>query len=80
MGSKIPVAEPQVLVRLLPALRSLFRAFFERASPEQRHGLLQRLQDLHAAASNSEWFARHEIIGSSLLVGYGHAEARPLLS
>eukprot|EP00667_Euglena_gracilis_P002209 EG_transcript_2209 len=50
--------------------RALFRSFFERASPEQRAGLLQRLTDLHAAIAGSEWFANHEVIGSSLLIGY----------
>eukprot|EP00667_Euglena_gracilis_P001310 EG_transcript_1309 len=53
--------------------RALFRSFFERASQEQRQGLLKRLQDLHEVASMSDWFANHEVIGSSLLIGYDTA-------
>lgn len=39
----------------------------------QRQQLLARLRALEAAAAASDWFARHEFIGSSLLVVYDAA-------
>ena len=50
-------------------VRSAFRRFFQEATAHQKHSILWRLQQFYEAASRSQWFAYHEIIGNSLLFG-----------
>eukprot|EP00667_Euglena_gracilis_P006791 EG_transcript_6845 len=48
----------------------VFHSFFSHASPVQKRTLFDRLKQLEAVLAESEWFADHEFIGSSIFVAY----------
>lgn len=69
-GHIISTSKDFATLREAADYRETFRSFFETVSVPQRHGLMGRLRQLLAALRGSEWFATHELVGSSILVAY----------